>query len=134
MIAQVVDVGPGRAGDQLVVQRGEEGGAVVAGERRRRVAFERATEPVEEGAGGEAGAVDAVAVRGQPATSSRPARRIAAASAYSWLGPPRPGPVTVTVSSPPERSRVSGDSRAISAWRAPASRASPSLSPSARTR
>ena len=29
--------------------------------------------------------------------------RPASASAYSWLGPPRPLPRTVTVSSPPDR-------------------------------
>ena len=52
----------------------------------------------------------------------------AAASAYSRLGPPRPLPVTVTVSSPPEMRAVpGGESRAIRAWARPISRASPSF-------
>ena len=42
----------------------------------------------------------------RPAMSSRPFSARLAASAYSVLGPPRPEPVTVTVSSPPEISAV----------------------------
>ena len=58
--------------------------------------------------------------------------RSASASAYSWLGPPRPLPRTVTVSSPPDRIATRLPSlRACSARRAcsaATSRASPSRS------
>ena len=64
---------------------------------------------------------------------ARPASASAAASAYSWLGPPRPAPRTVTVSSPPEIEGGArrGAARASAACSRPTSRASPSHSSSA---
>ena len=48
-----------------------------------------------------------------PLMPAPPSSARAAASAYSWLGPPRPGPRTVTVSSPPETRAVPGPAASV---------------------
>src|SRR5215470_5352541 len=71
------------------------------------------------------------------ATPLVPASATASASAYSWLGPPRPLPRSVTVSSPPERITARRPcalrSRASRACAAATSRASPSIAVPSRT-
>src|SRR5262249_24882808 len=71
------------------------------------------------------------------ATPLVPASATASANAYSWLGPPRPWPRSVTVSSPPDRITARRPcalrSRASRACAAATSRASPSIAVPSRT-
>ena len=106
----LVPVGPGANRPPS----GEPAGAVV----RRQGRSAGGVGAREEGTGRAAGAVEPVAVRGEAldvgpvGEQGRRAERI-----FEISAPPRPGPVTVTVSSPPEsKAPPAGSCRAASAW------------------
>ncbi len=109
---EVVDVGVGRPRRQQIAKFLKEFRRIVVGKKGGRIEAEPAGP-------GERGLVDEGPGRvlGAPARRRRcrrcrrpaprcpgvPASATASASAYSWLGPPRPWPRSVTVSSPPDR-------------------------------
>ena len=117
----IVDVGQRRPGQQQVAGRGEERGGVVVveiglGDRGRAIS---SSQTCRHRSCAPAGSVALPAPPSAPSVSAASAEmpdvslsRPASASAYSWLGPPRPLPRTVTVSSPPDRIATRLPSRA----------------------